>query len=80
MYDTSKLKGKIIEVFGTQGAFANKVNRSPAFISGVLNGKNYLEQRDIDTWAELLGITGEELTMYFFTKKVHEREQKDIED
>lgn len=74
MFDTSKLKGKIIEVFGTQGAFAKEIKRSPAFVSGVLNGKAYLEQRDIDQWAELLGISGKELTAYFFTKKVHETE------
>ena len=72
MYDTSKLKGKIVEVFGTQGAFAKEIKRSQAFVSGVLNGKAYLEQRDIDLWAELLGIPGKELTAYFFTKKVHE--------
>lgn len=74
MYDTSKLKGKIIEVFGTQGAFAKAINRSSAFVSGVLNGKSYLEQRDIELWANLLGIAGEEFNIYFFAKKVHDTE------
>lgn len=73
-YETSKLKGKIIEVFGSQGAFAKAVNKSQAFVSGVLNGKSFLEQRDIDLWAEKLGIPEESLVTYFFTKKVHERE------
>jgi len=74
MYDTSKLKGKIIEVFGSQGAFAARIKRSQAFISGVLNGKAYLNQKDIDLWAELLGIPGEELAAYFFTRTVHDNE------
>ena len=74
MYDTSKLKGRIIEVFGTQGAFSEAINRSQAFVSGVLNGKSYLEQRDIELWAGLLNIAENELSVYFFTKKVHETE------
>jgi hypothetical protein len=40
----------------------------------VLNGKSYLEQRDIELWAGLLNIAENELSVYFFTKKVHETE------
>lgn len=75
MFDTSKLRGKIIEKFGSQGKFAAKVRRSPAFVSEVLNGKAYLEQRDIDLWANLLCVSGAEINEYFFTHKVHETEQ-----
>ena len=75
MFDTSKLTGKIIEVFGTRKAFANAVKRSQAFVSEVLNGKALLNQSDIDLWAEKLGIDGTEITAYFFTRKVHVNEQ-----
>lgn len=76
MFDTSKLRGRIIEKFGSQGRFAEEVKRSQAFISEVLNGKAYLEQRDIDLWANLLDVSGNELNDYFFTHKVHKTEQK----
>lgn len=75
IYDMSKVKGRIIEKYGSQRNFAKKIKRSQAFVSGVLNGKAYLEQRDISLWAECLDITEPELPAYFFTKKVHEIEQ-----
>ena len=76
MYDTSKLRGRIIEKFGSQSEFAKATNRSQAFISGVLNGKIYLEQPEIEAWANLLDILLSELNIYFFTHKVHETEQE----
>lgn len=78
MYDYSKLKGKITEIFGTQGAFAKAAQRTQAFVSNVLNGKAFLEQKDIDLWARLLGIKDKEIGIYFFTHKVHETEQRGV--
>lgn len=74
MFDYSKLKGKIKEVFDTQTAFAVAVGRTEAFISNVLNGKSFLDQKDIELWAEVLSIPDEEIGFYFFTRKVHETE------
>ena len=68
MYDYSKLKGKIIELYGTQGVFAHMIGRSQAYVSGVLNGRTYLGQRDIDQWAKTLCIPGYEVYAYFFNK------------
>ena len=73
-YDMSKVRGRIVEKYGSQGRFAKVIKRSQAFVSEVLNGKAYLAQKDIDLWAECLDITGTELVAYFFTKKVHETE------
>jgi hypothetical protein len=70
MYDYSKLKGKIIELYGSQGLFACSVKRSQAYVSGVLNNRSYLNQVDIDRWAEALSIPGAELGVYFFTKTI----------
>lgn len=75
MFDTSKLRGRIIEKFGSQGRFASEIKRSQAYVSEVLKGKAYLGQRDIELWANLLDISGSELNDYFFTRKVHEMEQ-----
>ena len=73
MFDTSKLRGKIIEVFGSQKNFAEAAGCSVTFLSLYLNGKTVLDQKVIDKWAELLGIS-DEIDAYFFRKKVHETE------
>lgn len=76
MYDTSKLRGRIIEKFGTQTAFCEKVNNSVSFVSQYLNGKGInLDQKTIDKWADVLDIDLMEIPVFFFTKKVHETEQ-----
>jgi len=75
MYDTSKLRGRIIEKFGSQNAFANAVNRSISFVSQYLNGKVNLDQKTIDEWSNILEISIADIPAYFFTKIVHETEQ-----
>ena len=76
MYDTSKLRGRIIEKFGSQNSFAEAVNRSTSFVSQYLNGKNInLDQPTIDKWAAILEISFDDIPVYFFKKKVHETEQ-----
>lgn len=74
MYDTSKLRGRIIEKFGSQNAFAKAVPQSISFISQYLHGKKKLDQPTIDKWADVLDISAEEIPVFFFTKKVHETE------
>lgn len=68
MYNTSKLKGRIIEKFGSQTAFATAVNRPKAYISQYMNGKVSLDQRTIDEWSKVLEIPGKDICAYFFTK------------
>ena len=45
MFDTSKLKGRIIEMYGTQGAFAKAIDRTDTYVSLVLKGKAYPDNR-----------------------------------
>ena len=73
MYDTSKLRGKIVEKYGSQKEFAKAAGCSITFVSLYLNGKTFLDQRIIDKWAYLLDIS-DEIDEYFFTKRVHETE------
>ena len=75
MFDTSKLRGRIIEKFGSQTAFAEAVHRSLSFISQYLNGKKMLDQKTIDEWSNVLDISASDIDVYFFNKKVHEMEQ-----
>ena len=68
MYNTSKLKGRIIEVYGSQAAFADAVHRSKAYVSQYMNGKVSLDQKTIDEWSTVLKIPGRDICAYFFTK------------
>ena len=72
MFDTSKLRGRIVEKFGTLKAFAKAVHNSESFISQYMNGKKILDQKMIDSWANALEIPAAEYDEYFFTKKIHE--------
>lgn len=75
MFDTNKLRGRIIEKFGSQKAFCAAVGGSVAYLSNYLNGKASLTQETIAKWAEALEIPSGELDAYFFNLKVHEMEQ-----
>lgn len=66
MLDTSKLKGRIVEKFGTQGKFAEYIGRTQQFVSYVINGKSELSQREVLEWAEALDIARVDIGEYFF--------------
>lgn len=70
IYDYSKLKGKIKEVFGTQGAFASAIGLSDVSVSNKLNNINDWKQEEIEKSVEQLEIPFSEIHVYFFTKKV----------
>lgn len=67
-YDYRKLRGLIREVFRTEGAFAEALNRSQNYLSKVFKGESYFSQKDIDLGSELLGILPHEIGTYFFAK------------
>lgn len=76
MFETSKLRGRIVEIFGSQSAFSEAVGSSISFISQYLNGKKQLDQATMNRWINALMIPAEEIKVYFFTPKVHETEQE----
>lgn len=73
-FDYNKLRGRIREVLGTEGAFAEKLDRSRNYVSNCLNGFSFFTQTDIKKAAEILGIGKESVGEYFFTPKVHDSE------
>lgn len=79
MFDTCKLRGRIIEKFGTQQAFARAAGNSVSFVSQYLNGRLYLDQRIINKWIDVLDIPECEIDQYFFVRKVHEMEIEENE-
>ena len=70
MYDYSKLRGRIVEKFGTISKFAEEIGISLVVASGKLNNKSGFTRSDIEKWAEALEISGTEYDAYFFAHKV----------
>lgn len=62
-----RLKGRIVEKYGTQEQFAKALDVSTNSLSLKMNGKTGFSQRDIERWRALLDITTDEIGDYFFT-------------
>lgn len=65
-YNYSKLKGRIIELFGSQTAFAEHLGRNDAYVSRYLSGSASFTQKVIELWREALQISIEDIGHYFF--------------
>ena len=63
----AKLRGRIVEKFGTIGKFGDAVGLSGTSMSKKLTGTTGFSQADIIRWCELLDIDMEEVGAYFFT-------------
>lgn len=69
-YDYSKLRGKIVEIFGSNGAFAKVFPMSERTLSKKMTGKVGWSQKQMKRACELLGIEEQDLPAYFFKQKV----------
>lgn len=70
MYDYSKLRGRIIEYYGTQECFSKAMNLSLQSISYKLNNRVPWRQQEIDLACTRLNIKPTQIREYFFKKKV----------
>lgn len=61
-----KLRGKIIEKYGSLGEFSNALQQSFVTISNKMNGKTGFSQDDIIRWSKLLDIDLDDAGAYFF--------------
>ena len=68
--DYRKLRGKIKEVFDTNGAFAEALDLDPPTLSSKLNNKSEWTTNEIVRACELLNIRLSDAHLYFFTLKV----------
>ncbi len=66
-YTYDKLRGKIIEKYGSQEKFAEVIGISSNSMSKKMNGKTGFSQKDIVKWSSLLGIGESEFAVYFFS-------------
>ncbi len=69
-FNYNKLKGRIIEIFGSQYEFAKAINWSERTLSLKLNGKVPWKQSDILKAVSLLKLTENDIQEYFFTLEV----------
>lgn len=69
-YDYSKLRGRIVEKFGSQSKFAEHIKLTQNTVSRKMNSDIGLSRADIMEWCQALDIRKEEIGSYFFTVKV----------
>ena len=65
-FEYRKLRGRIVEKFGTYGNFAEKINVSMVTVSNKLRGVTQFSQDDIVLWCEALEIPLSDSGAYFF--------------
>lgn len=69
-FDYSKLRGKIIEKYGSQTAFVKEFGVSENVFSQKMNNKVRFTSDDIIKISGMLGILSNEIGLYFFSEKV----------
>lgn len=69
-FDYSKLRGRIVERFGSQQKFAEAMGMSERTLSLKINGKRSWKQPEILEVVKKLGLTEKDIQDYFFTLKV----------
>lgn len=65
-----KLQGKIVEVYGSQRNFSDKIGLSDVSVTHKLSGKTTFRIDDIVKWSIALGITRDEVGNYFFANSL----------
>ena len=67
MKENAKLRGRIVEKYGSQARFAARIGKSEQTVTAKLNGKAGLSQDDIVEWSNALDIAANDVGEYFFT-------------
>ena len=62
----SKLRGRIVEKYGSISAFSKHLGKKVQTVSRKLNSDIGFTKDDIIIWCDLLDITKEEIGIYFF--------------
>lgn len=70
VFDHSKLRGRIVEKYGTLNAFYAQLPITSDMAYRKVNGKSGLSRQDILDWCRLLDIELQDIPIYFFTLKV----------
>jgi hypothetical protein len=71
MFDYSKLRGRIVEKYGSISKFSEKLTISRTSVDLKLNNKVDISRAEILEWSKLLDINADEYSSYFFTEKLN---------
>ena len=66
----AKLRGRIIEKFGSYRAFARAIGKSEQTVNTKLSGKSGFSDENIIEWSNALDIALEEVGAFFLTEKL----------
>ncbi len=62
----NKLRGRIVEKFGTMSNFAEKIGSTRQTVSLKLTGKSEFGKKDIQRYADALDIKNDQIGVFFF--------------
>ena len=66
----NKLRGRIVEICGTQSEFSRRVGQSEQIVSAKLSGNSAFTQDNIIAWCKVLNIDQNDIGNYFFTQNL----------
>ena len=66
----SKLRGRIVEKFGSQKRFSAKIGLSEQSVTAKLNDRTDFSKEDILLWSKTLDIEQDNIGAYFFEDKL----------
>ncbi len=69
-FQYNKLRGRIVEIFGSQSRFAEAIGQSEQTITAKLSGKSSFTQDNIIKWCEALDIDQNDIGNYFFAHRL----------
>lgn len=70
-FDYSKLRGRIVEKFGSIEAFSSETSITNISVSKKLNNKVPISRADMIEWSKLLEIPVEEYGLFYCTEKLN---------
>lgn len=65
-----RIRGRIIELYGSQENFSNVIGKSKTSVSQKLNGSSGFSYNDIVLWAKVLKISVDDIGIYFFSDEL----------
>lgn len=66
----AKLRGRIVEIYGSQARFSQAIGVSEVTVINKLKGTRSFSMDDIVNWSDALKITKENVGDYFFADKL----------
>ena len=66
-FNSSKLRGRIVEKYGTISNFCKAIEMNRSLVSQKLNGKSIINRENIILFSNALDIPDDEIGAYFFT-------------